>query len=136
MLIVGDVQPTEKQELNKQDIELEYRIRVVSPTGLFDAFDVKFRLPKADANLAADQIAEAVQTSIARTPKTLTRKANSDGLATEFQSLKQRAFKLLPSPTKDDGNFFSAGSYKGSWQFGKPVVIERAKPHVSYTCLR
>ncbi len=126
VLIVGDVQPTAKQELNKKDVELEYRIRVVSPTGLFDAFDVKFLLPKADANLAADQIAEAAQQTITRLPETIARKANSEGLATEFQSLKQRAFKLLPSPTKEDGNFFSAGSYRGSSQSGAPAVIERA----------
>ncbi len=126
VLIVGDVQPTAKQELNKKDVELEYRIRVVSPTGLFDAFDVKFLLPKADANLAAEQIADAAQQTITRLPETIARQANSEGLATEFQSLKQRALKLLPSPTKEDGNFFSNGSYKGSWQSGKPVVIERA----------
>ena len=126
VLIVGDVEPTANQDLDKQDIELAYRIRVVSPTGLFDAFDVKFLLPKSDSNRAADQISDAVQKSLAELPKTLARKADSDGLAIEFQSLKQRVFKLLPSPTKDDGNFFSNRSYKGSWQTGTPAVIERA----------
>ena len=105
---------------------MEYRIRIVSPTGLFDAFDVMFLLPKSDSNRAADQIAEAVQKSMARLPETLERKANSDGLATEFQSLKQRAFRLLPSQPKEDGNFISNGSYRGSGQAGKLAVIERA----------
>ena len=126
VLIVGDVQPTAKQELNKKDIELEYRIRVVSPTGLFEAFDVKFLLPKADANRAADQIAEAVQLAVTRLPELLERSINSDGLATEYQTLKQRAFSLLPSRPQNDGNFFNSGGHLGSWQSGKPAVIERA----------
>lgn len=126
VLIVGDIEPTANQDLDKQDIELAYRIRIVSPTGLFEAFDVKFVLPKNDSSRAADQIADAVQTALTRLPLTLSRKADSDGLAIEFQALKQRAFKLLPSPTKEDGNFFSNGSYKGSWQTGTPAVIERA----------
>ena len=126
VLIVGDVQPTAKQELDKQDVELEYRIRVVSPTGLFDAFDVKFLLPKADSNHAADQIAEAVQLAVTRLPEALERKANSDGLASEFKTLKQHAFSLLPSRPQQDGNFFNSGGHLGSWQSGKPAVIERA----------
>ena len=74
VLIVGDVEPTANQDLDKRDIELAYRIRVVSPTGLFDAFDLKFFLPKSDSNRAADRVADAMQQSLTRLPGTLAQK--------------------------------------------------------------
>jgi hypothetical protein len=125
-LILGDVRPTARQELNRKDVELEYRIRVISPTGLFEPFDVRFLLPNADANDAADQIATAVRTLLTRLPETPVRKADAVSLATEFESLKQRAFKLLPSPPMANGDFYSNREYVGSLQSGPPLVIERA----------
>jgi len=126
VLIVGDVEPTTKQNLDKKDVALEFRVRVVSPTGLFEPFDVKFIQPKADANHAADQIALAVNKAVARVPKTPKRQANSDSLDAEFQTLKQRVFRLLPSPPQKTGNFFEKGGYRGPWQSGRPAEIERA----------
>lgn len=125
ILIVGDIQPSAKQDLNSKEIELNFRVRVISPTGLFDAFDVSFQQLGADAKQATDQITRAVQKKVRSLPESLARKTGSAGLDSEYALLKQRVFKLLPSPPKEDGNFHSKGSYRGSGQWGTPVVIQR-----------
>ena len=134
VLIVGDIQPTAKQNLNSKDIELNFRVRVISPTGLFEAFDVTFALLGADAKKAAEQIAKAVQQKITSLPAALSRRTASDGLNSEYATLKQRAFRLLPQPPLENGDFYKNGS-RGSSQTGKPAQIERAMRAVENTLL-
>lgn len=126
VLIIGDVEPPAKQSLDRKDVALEYRVRVVSPTGLFEPFDVKFTQPKLDASAAAEQIAEAVSRAVGRVPATPKRQANGAGLDAEFRTLKERVFRLLPSPPQKTGNFFEKGGYRGPWQSGRPAEVERA----------
>jgi hypothetical protein len=125
VLIVGDVAPTIRQNLDNKDVAVAFHVRVVSPTGLFEPVEVKFIQPKADSSRAADQITEAVKRALADVPQTPKRQVNSDALAAEFQTLKQRIFRMLPSPPQKSGNFFERGGYRGPWQFGKPMEIER-----------
>ena len=125
VLIVGDVAPTTKQNLDNKDVALGFHVRVVSPTGLFESVDVKFIQPKADSSGAADQIAEAVKRALTQVPQTPKRQVDSAALAAEFQTLKERIFRMLPSPPQKSGNFFERGGYRGPWQSGKPAEIER-----------
>jgi hypothetical protein len=126
VLVLGDIEPVTQQKLESKDVTLEFRVRILSPTGLFESFDVKFIQAKVDAKDAGTQIAEAVKRAVARVPQAPKRQTSSTGIAAEFQTLKQRVFRLLPSPPQKTGNFFEKGGYRGPWQSGRPAEIERA----------
>lgn len=126
VLIVGEVQPTTKQPLDKKDIELQFRIRVILSTGLFESFDVTLVQPKLDPALVADKVVQSIQQLVTRLPQELPRRADAEGLPAEYATLKKLAFRTLLSKPQASGNFFEKHGYRGPSQSGKREEVERA----------
>ena len=128
VLIVGQFEPSRVQPLDGKSVELSFVVRLLSPTALFPAKELRFATSGPDAEQAAENIGPAsrrIVESLADKPLRRTGDGQSEG--DEFLALKQQALRLLPFPPKEDGNFHSNRSYRGSSQIGsKPYIQQRA----------
>lgn len=126
LLIIGEFKPAQVQPIVGKDIQLEFQLRLISPTGLFVSVQKKSTVDGTDIEKVASWIETVVTRLVDLLPTKLTREVPQTSSHEEFQTLKQQAFRLLPDSPKEDLNFHSNGSYRGSRQFGKTHVLRQA----------
>ena len=127
VLIVGQFEPSRVQPLDGKSVELSFVVRLLSPTALFPAKELRFTTSGPDVAKAAENIKPAIRQIVDSLGDKPLRRTGNHRSDEEFLTLKQQAFRLLPYPPKDDGNFHSQRSYRGSNQTGsKPYILRRA----------
>jgi len=129
ILIVGQFEPSRIQPLDGKSVELSFVVRLLSPTGLFPAKELRFTTSGPDATEAAEHIEPAIRKIVESLGDKPPRRSGNHQSDEEFVTLKQQAFRLMPYPPQDNGDFHSRHGYRGCLQHA-------AKPHVLHRALR
>lgn len=127
VLIVGKFEPSRDQPLKGKSVEMSFVVRLLSPTALFPAKELRFTTSGPDAAQAAEHIEPAIRQIVESLGDKPPRRSGNHQSDEEFVTLKQQAFRLMPYPPQDDGNFHSRHGYCGCFQHAaKPHVLRRA----------
>lgn len=126
ILLYGEYKLTPEQDLKSPDVEFEFELFAVSPTGLCKDRSVKFLCNRNNPQAVTQRALELIEKAANEVSQKLASGQKRSFSEKEFQEFKKQAFRLMPNPPLDEGVFFRRGSYRGCSQYGIPDELERA----------
>ena len=126
ILLYGEFQPRTEQVLDSNAVMLDGTLILLSPTGLCERRTAEFSCRSDQPEIVTREAVSIIRQAATEIRGKLTAGTQRSFSQQEFEEFKKQAFRLMPSPPMEDGDFYKQGYYRGSSQFAPVEDLDRA----------
>lgn len=126
ILLYGEFQPRPEQELKSKAAVLDYTLVILSPTGLCENRRMESSCLSSEPDAVTRQALKLIEQAAVEVRMRLATGEKRRFSEQEFEAFKKQAFRSMPNPPYEDGDFARQEYSQGAEQYGSPEDLERA----------